>query len=64
MARNGHEMSRLIKAVLADQEMARGIAASGLQTILLRHTCAHRVDQLLDIYSSLTPAAEKEKALK
>ncbi|NLT67783.1 MAG: glycosyltransferase [Acidobacteria bacterium] len=64
VARNGHEMSRLIKAVLADQEMARGIAASGLQTILLRHTCAHRVDQLLDIYSSLTPAAEKEKALK
>jgi spore maturation protein CgeB len=33
------------------------MAAHGLRTILARHTCAHRVDELLAIAASLRPAA-------
>jgi spore maturation protein CgeB len=39
--------------------MAREVALSGRRTILDRHTCAHRVDELLAIARELrdTPAA-------
>jgi spore maturation protein CgeB len=57
VARNGGEMRRRLCELLADESAARAMAAHGLQTILARHTCAHRVDELLAIVSSLqTPA--------
>jgi spore maturation protein CgeB len=39
--------------------MAREIAASGRRTILERHTCAHRADELIEIDRELRglPAA-------
>jgi spore maturation protein CgeB len=49
MARNGAEMQRHLKALLADEAMAHELAAHGLQTIRTRHTCAHRVDELMAI---------------
>ena len=49
IAQNGREMRRQLRAVLSDKEMARDLAAHGRETILARHTCAHRVDQLLEI---------------
>lgn len=49
VARNGHEMTEHLRNLLHDREMAREIAAAGRRTILDRHTCAHRVDQLLEI---------------
>jgi spore maturation protein CgeB len=48
-ARDGAEMTSQLQAVLSDPDLARSLAASGLVTIRSRHTCAHRVDELLAI---------------
>jgi spore maturation protein CgeB len=48
-ATNGREMTRLLDEVLRDTELASAVARSGLATILDRHTCAHRVQELLAI---------------
>jgi spore maturation protein CgeB len=48
-ARSGAEMTALLRQVLADRSMADALAASGLETIRSRHTCRHRVDELLAI---------------
>jgi spore maturation protein CgeB len=53
MVRNGDEMTRGLWSVLHDRALADSLAAHGLQTILSRHTCGHRVDQLLAIVSEL-----------
>jgi spore maturation protein CgeB len=53
VARDGQEMRRQMRAVLADPELAQGLAEHGRKTILARHTCAHRVDELLAIYGSV-----------
>lgn len=53
LARNETEMTRNIKAILRDEALAEELTTNGLETIMARHTCAHRVDQLLEIYSSL-----------
>jgi spore maturation protein CgeB len=57
-ARDGKEMTRHLREVLGDPEHARSLAAHGLATVLARHTCAHRVDELLAIASSLGVLAE------
>ena len=49
VARDGEEMAAHLRAVLSDAETARRLAASGLETIRARHTCAHRVSELLAI---------------
>ena len=53
IARDGREMRRLMRAVIHDRVLARSLAEHGLKTILKRHTCAHRVTQLMDIIESL-----------
>lgn len=52
-ARDGSDMRAHLARVLADADLARALAASGRETILKRHTCAHRVDELLDIAERL-----------
>ncbi len=59
VARNGREMTRTLKAVLHNQEMAHELARHGLNTIRSRHTCAHRVDELLAIHAELMQPAQK-----
>jgi spore maturation protein CgeB len=54
VARDGNEMRAHLKAVLSDPALARSLADHGLRTILARHTCAHRVDELLAIHGELT----------
>jgi spore maturation protein CgeB len=56
VARNGAEMQSFLKALLQDEAMAHELAGHGRQTILRRHTCAHRVDELLAIYAELEGA--------
>jgi spore maturation protein CgeB len=56
VARNGTEMQSFLKALLQDEAMAHELARHGRQTILRRHTCAHRVDELLAIYAELAGA--------
>ena len=61
LARSGKEMCELIGAVLNDRRLAAGLAARGLETILARHTCAHRVQELLAIcagFGASVPIAE------
>jgi hypothetical protein len=43
-------MRDALRSLLEDEAMAAEIAAHGRRTILARHTCAHRVDQLLAVY--------------
>ena len=47
------EMTKALRAVLSDADLAASLAAHGLDTIRRRHTCAHRVDELLAIAASL-----------
>jgi spore maturation protein CgeB len=56
-ARDAHEMTDSLRAVLEDPAMALGLAASGLETIRDRHTCAHRAAELLSIVTNHRRAA-------
>jgi spore maturation protein CgeB len=53
VARDRVEMERHLASVLADRELAADLARHGRETILARHTCAHRVDELLAIVAEL-----------
>jgi spore maturation protein CgeB len=50
VARDGKEMAEHLAEIMADRDYAADLAARGLATIRARHTCAHRVDELLAIY--------------
>jgi spore maturation protein CgeB len=52
-ARDQHEMTSHLRAVLSDEHAAASLARHGLATIQERHTCSHRVDQLLALTSEL-----------
>jgi len=53
-------MQRHLRDVQNDPALARSLAINGIETIRARHTCAHRVDELLDIYRGMKPAAIEE----
>jgi spore maturation protein CgeB len=53
IARDGVEMRKLIRDVLTDSDLAQHLTTHGRKTILSRHTCAHRVDELLAIVAEL-----------
>jgi spore maturation protein CgeB len=57
VARNGSQMKRLMRAVLDDRDLRESLARNGLERIRSRHTCAHRVNELLEIYHDIAPAA-------
>jgi spore maturation protein CgeB len=63
VARGGEEMRAHLRAVLNDRELAAALSARGRETVLARHTCAHRVDELLEIYAGLAFPRRKDKAL-
>lgn len=56
VARNGAEMRRHLRDVLHDRDLAASLREHGLRTIRQRHTCAHRVDELLGIVRQLAPS--------
>lgn len=49
VARSGDEMKSHMRELLSDPARARTLAAQGRRTVLARHTCAHRVDELLAV---------------
>jgi spore maturation protein CgeB len=53
VARDGAEMRRHLRAVLEDSALARELAARGRCTVLRRHTCGHRAEELLTIARAL-----------
>jgi len=53
VASNGAEMKGHIARLLRNPLAAAGMARRGLETVRARHTCSHRVDQLLGIVAQL-----------
>jgi spore maturation protein CgeB len=63
VARTGAEMKDLVHEVLEDRNLAAELAARGLETVRARHTCAHRVEELLAICADCgAPALTGEAA--
>ena len=59
VAHDGAHMQRHLRALLSDRDLASELADRGGRTILARHTCAHRVDELLNIYAELDSTSQK-----
>jgi spore maturation protein CgeB len=53
IASDGEEMRGHMRRLLADPEAAAAQAARGLERVRERHTCAHRVDELLAVVEEL-----------
>lgn len=53
MVRNGEEMKAAMQDILNNPYKARELTSNGLQAIRKRHTCTHRVNQLLEILKVL-----------
>jgi spore maturation protein CgeB len=51
--RDGEEMTNAMAAVAKDEELRAALISTGLFAIRERHSCAHRVRELLDIVASL-----------
>jgi len=62
MVRDGAEMTRALEALKFDPDLRASLARSGLDTILARHTCAHRVEELLKIVERLRAPALRSVA--
>ncbi|ATB46172.1 CgeB family protein [Corallococcus macrosporus] len=62
VADTGARMRDHLRALLADADLRRALAEQGRRTVLARHTCAHRVDELLRIHASLEPPATRAGA--
>lgn len=53
VARDGAEMARHLRRLVNEPAEAAALAEHGRRTILARHTCSHRVDELLRICREL-----------
>lgn len=52
-AENGKEMRSRLNSLLTDLTLVNQVVENGLETIRNKHTCGHRVDQLLGILDAL-----------
>jgi spore maturation protein CgeB len=62
VARTGAEMKEHLRALIADRAAAEALSLRGRRTVLARHTCAHRVDELLRIVDTLRSSASQLSA--
>jgi spore maturation protein CgeB len=53
VARDGREMTVHLRRLLGDSDLRRRLAARGLAAVAARHTCAHRVDELMTICQAI-----------
>jgi spore maturation protein CgeB len=53
LAKTPAEMTQRVRDILHDPALSQQLAQHGLRTIAARHTCAHRVDELLTICQEL-----------
>ena len=60
LAHNGAEMRQHVHTLLHDRDQAQELAAYGRQTVLHRHTCTHRVEELLQIWRALARSSPVE----
>jgi spore maturation protein CgeB len=63
VASNGAEMRDLMRLLAGDVDLRERFARSGRETILARHTCAHRVDELFSIVAELDEAPTAREAI-
>jgi len=49
IANNGGEMIEMLRTLADDSRLRRELAEHGVRTIQEKHTCSHRVDQLMEI---------------
>ncbi len=59
VAQNGKQMREYMQAILSDPALAASLARHGLETIETRHTCRHRVDELLRIVEGLNASRDR-----
>jgi spore maturation protein CgeB len=64
VAHDGSDMERRMVALHSDPEFARFIGANGYQTVVSRHTCEHRVQDLLAICHELGAAEAHRSELE
>jgi spore maturation protein CgeB len=57
VARDSAEMREAMQAIVENPDFAARLRANGLETIRTRHTCAHRVEELLAIDEELRGVA-------
>ncbi len=57
MASSRAEMAEALRALASDPELRHSLAQKGLETIHARHTCGHRVDELLAVVKRLAAPA-------
>jgi len=62
VARDGADMTRHLRAIASDSDLRASLACHGLETIRKRHSCAHRVDELLAIVANLITPKAKDAA--
>jgi spore maturation protein CgeB len=53
VAHNGDEMTLQMKRLMSDPPLRARLAAHGLATVRAKHSCGHRVDELMKIYDAL-----------
>ena len=53
MVRDGAAMTRALRDLKEDADLRHSLVRSGLETIRRRHSCAHRVDELLGIVARM-----------
>ena len=59
IAKDGNDMEYKLAEVLKSAQLAKSLSENGRQTILEKHTCAHRIDALENILRELGLAEEK-----
>jgi spore maturation protein CgeB len=63
VAADGRQMQQHLQTVLNEPELAESLVRHGLETIRARHSCAHRVDELLRILTDIqTPRVLRSAA--
>jgi spore maturation protein CgeB len=62
VASDGAAMERHLRALVHEPDLRSSLAQDGIETIRRRHTCAHRVDELLAIVATLESRAAAEIA--
>jgi spore maturation protein CgeB len=64
VARNSAEMAQCLNALKKDREFADRLASHGRRTVLARHTCEHRADELLEICRELDVAGAGRESVR
>ena len=62
VASDGEQMTRQLSDLRHDSDLRAALVTKGLETILARHTCSHRVDELLAIADTLSLRATAKDA--